>query len=243
MNSRTALLARFLMAAAFVIGGGSLVLFGVFLFRGPFRFFTFDSSFVAALGIDATLCLLFFIQHSVMVRKSFHDRLSSVVPSCFHRAVYAVASGVVLLALMVFWQPTPILFSIQGIFRLLLRGAFLGSFFGFFWSVNALGDFDALGIQPIKARLRNRELPAAKFAVKGSYKLVRHPVYLFTLVLLWCYPDISPDRLLLNIAFSIWIVVGTVLEERDLVAEFGQEYIEYQKNVPMLLPWRRPKVG
>jgi len=230
------------MAAAFVIGGGSLVLFGVFLFRGPFRFFSFDSSFVAALGGDAALCLLFFIQHSVMVRKSFQERLDSVVPAYFHRAVYAVASGVVLLALAVFWQSTPILFSVEGIFRWLLRGAFLGSFFGFFWSVKALGDFDALGIQPIKARLRNRELPEAKFTVKGPYKLVRHPVYLFTLVLLWCYPDVSADRLLLNIAFSAWIVVGTVLEERDLVAEFGQEYIEYQKNVPMLLPWRRPKV-
>lgn len=243
MNSRTALLARFLMAAAFVFGGGSLVLFGVFLYRGPFRFLAFDGSLVPALGIDAVLCLLFFIQHSMMVRKSFQDSLGSVVPSCFHRAVYAVASGVVLLALMVFWQPTPILFSVQGIYRWLLRGAFLCSFFGFFWGVKALGDFDALGIQPIKARLQNREFPDAKFAVKGPYKFVRHPLYMFTLVLLWCYPDVSADRLLLNIAFSAWIVAGTVLEERDLVAEFGQEYIAYQKNVPMLLPWRRPTVG
>jgi len=34
----------------------------------------------------------------------------------------------------------------------------------------------------------------------------------------------------------VWIVIGTVLEERDLVAEFGESYREYQSAVPMLVP-------
>lgn len=231
------------MIAASAFGGGSLALFAVFLFRGPSRYFVLDGSVNAALGIDIALCMLFFTQHSVMVRKSFQDRLGSFVPVYLHRAVYAIAAGVLLTALVMFWQPTSILFSVQGAARWLLRAAFLGGLAGFVWGVKALGSFDGFGIQPITAHLGNRELRAAKFMVRGPYRYVRHPLYSFAFVLLWSFPDLSPDRLLLNITFSIWVVAGTVLEERDLVSEFGQAYTEYQKNVPMLLPWRIPKAG
>jgi protein-S-isoprenylcysteine O-methyltransferase Ste14 len=37
------------------------------------------------------------------------------------------------------------------------------------------------------------------------------------------------------------VVVGTVWEERDLVAEFGDTYRDYQRRVPMLIPWRIPR--
>ncbi len=209
------------MIAAVVFGGGSLALFAVFLFRGPLRLFTLDGPVNAALGIDIALCLLFFTQHSVMVRRSFQDRLGSFVPAYLHRAIYAIVSGVLLIALVIIWQPTSILFSAQGAARWLLRAAFLGGLAGFVWGVKALGSFDGFGIQPIKAYLGSRKLRAAKFMVRGPYKYVRHPLYSFALVLLWSFPDVSPDRLLLNITFSIWVFAGTVLEERDLVSEFG----------------------
>ena len=48
------------------------------------------------------------------------------------------------------------------------------------------------------------------------------------------------DGLLLSILWSGWIVAGTVLEERDLVADFGDVYRTYQQQVPMLVPWRGP---
>ena len=57
------------------------------------------------------------------------------------------------------------------------------------------------------------------------------------LVLLWACPDVTADRLLLNGLFTGWIVVGSRLEERDLVREFGDAYRDYQRKVPMLLPW------
>jgi protein-S-isoprenylcysteine O-methyltransferase Ste14 len=67
---------------------------------------------------------------------------------------------------------------------------------------------------------------------------VRHPLYFFTLVMIWTSPDITLDRLLFNVLFTGWIVVGTRLEERDLVAEFGEHYSVYQRHVPMLIPYK-----
>ena len=55
----------------------------------------------------------------------------------------------------------------------------------------------------------------------------RHPQYFFTLVLLWAYPDLTA-----------WTVLGSVLEERDLVEEFGTDFVAYQRDVSMLIPWR-----
>jgi len=46
--------------------------------------------------------------------------------------------------------------------------------------------------------------------------------------------------LLFSVLFTAWIIVGTVLEERDLVADYGEVYQYYQRAVPMLVPYRRP---
>jgi methanethiol S-methyltransferase len=51
---------------------------------------------------------------------------------------------------------------------------------------------------------------------------------------------LSKDRLLLNVLFTIWIVLGARWEERDLTAAFGDAYRTHQRGVPMLIPWRLP---
>lgn len=55
----------------------------------------------------------------------------------------------------------------------------------------------------------------------------------------WSYPALQADRLLINLLWTVWIIIGAFLEERDLFAEFGETYREYQRQVPMLIPWRR----
>jgi hypothetical protein len=47
---------------------------------------------------------------------------------------------------------------------------------------------------------------------------------------------ITVDRLLHNTLWTLWIVIGATLEERDLVDCFGQSYRSYQQTVPMLVP-------
>jgi protein-S-isoprenylcysteine O-methyltransferase Ste14 len=38
------------------------------------------------------------------------------------------------------------------------------------------------------------------------------------------------------------MIIGTVLEERDLLASFGDAYREYQAEVPMLIAYRSPRL-
>ena len=69
---------------------------------------------------------------------------------------------------------------------------------------------------------------------------MRHPLYFLNLAAIWAYPDLTADRLVFNVLWTIWIVAGTLLEEKDLIREFGNKYLDYQRDVPMLIPSLRP---
>ncbi len=224
-----------------LLGASSLIGFGLFLAVGPFEIVPLGLSPKAALAWDAGLCVLFFVQHSAMIRRSFRARLGSVMPSHYHPAVYSIASGAVLLLALGLWQHSNVvLVSVQGPPRWVLRGLFLAAGAGFLWAIRALESFDTFGLRPIRAHLRGTTPRSLPLAIRGPYLWVRHPLYGLFLVMMWASPDLTADRLLFAVLFTGWIVLGTVLEERDLVREFGDPYRAYQKQVPMLVPWRWP---
>lgn len=224
-----------------VIGGGSLLLFGAFLIAGPFTVIRFDVSEVQALIWNGFLSMLFFIQHSGMIRAAFRTWLFSAIPCYYHPAIYAIVSGMVLTIVVMLWQTSQaVLFRIQGPLQVLPRAISLLAIAGFAWGVLALGAFDAFGRIPIVVHLRGKQFRSPAFVLRGPYLWVRHPLYFFVLVLIWSTPDMTSDRLLFNVLWTFWIILGSYLEEKDLVAAFGERYRDYQKAVPMLLPWRGP---
>ncbi len=231
-----------MMVMAVLLGGGSLLLFGVFLVIGPIAIVRFGATEHQALLWDGLLSILFFIQHSGMIRTSFRTWLSPIVPRHYQPSTYAIASGIALTAVVLLWQPSQtVLYQAEGLLRLLARAITVFAIVGFSWGVRALGNFDTFGIRPIRAYLRGRQLRASNIVVRGPYLWVRHPLYFFVLVLIWSAPDVSSDRLLFNVLWTLWVVLGTYLEEKDLVADFGEKYRHYQKTVPMLFPWRFPR--
>jgi protein-S-isoprenylcysteine O-methyltransferase Ste14 len=70
----------------------------------------------------------------------------------------------------------------------------------------------------------------------GAYKLVRHPLYFFSLLVLWFAPTMTLSLLLFNVAATIYFWVGSGYEEKRLSAAFGEQYDAYRKTVPRLLP-------
>jgi methanethiol S-methyltransferase len=237
------------MALAIGLGGISIV-----LFAWPSRPSLLDlqMSPASVLWWNGLLSCLFFLQHSVMVRRSVRARLAAVIPRRFDGAFYAIASGIVLalVALLLQRSDAAPLLTLSGAPRLAVSAAALLAFAVMVWAVLALHSFDMFGTRPIREHLRAAPAPPVPegqvspgtFVVRGPYRWVRHPIYSAIIVLLWAAPELTPTRLELAILWTAWIYAGTRLEERDLVAEFGDIYREYSRRVPMLVPWRGPAV-
>jgi protein-S-isoprenylcysteine O-methyltransferase Ste14 len=227
-----------IIGLAMLIGGGSLLLFGLFLYTGSLNVIDLGMDINGVLWFDFTLSLVFFIQHSGMVRKSFHRLIKVFVPTHYHGALYAVSSGIALIVVVTFWQDSGrVIVAAEGATRILLHAIFFLSIAGLSWGARSLRSFDIVGKGHILAHMYNRQLPVMPFTIRGPYHYVRHPFYFFMLLMIWSCPDVSLDRLLFNCLWSTWIVVGTVLEERDLVSSFGMQYRNYQQQVTMLIPW------
>ena len=75
----------------------------------------------------------------------------------------------------------------------------------------------------------------------GFYRYTRHPVYLFSLILIWLTPVMTVNVATANLLATLYVYVGIFFEERKLLAEFGEAYAAYQQRVPRLLP--RLKLG
>jgi methanethiol S-methyltransferase len=75
------------------------------------------------------------------------------------------------------------------------------------------------------------------FVVSGIHRIIRHPWYLAGMMIFWVENQ-SVSTILINLTISLYFVVGSFLEERKLVREFGDSYREYQRTVSMLFPWR-----
>lgn len=238
MKQRTKVLDYAVIILATVLGAGSVLLFAA---GASIVFVNLGWSEPSRLLWDAALSFAFFLQHSGMVRKSFHERLSRWIPDRYQGAVYAIASGIVLALVALLWQRSDtVLLHLQGVaFWIVLACAGVAAGFSL-WAALALRPFDPLGITPLKAYLRGKAIPSSPFTVRGPYRWVRHPIYFGIIVLFWATPVLTADRLLLNLLWTGWIIVGSVLEERDLTARFGDAYRGYQRKVPMLIPWHRP---
>ncbi len=232
--------AYLLSSLAVATGVGSLLLFGIFLFAGPFHLVDLGLGTPWALVLNALLCLSFFLQHSGMVRKSIRRWLSRFLPERYLGLSYTFTSSIVLLALVVLWQESTVLVaSADGLLRVTMRAIFFVAVAGSLWGTWSVKGADMFGAQDV-LRPSVAASPPAPMVVRGPYRWVRHPIYLTTLLMIWSYPDLTADRLLLNGLFSLWILVGTLLEERDLVARYGAAYRDYQRRVPMLIPYRMP---
>jgi protein-S-isoprenylcysteine O-methyltransferase Ste14 len=72
--------------------------------------------------------------------------------------------------------------------------------------------------------------------VSGLYRRMRHPLYTAGLLFIWLTPQMTVNLLALNLSLTIYILIGATFEERKLVRQFGQAYVEYRERTPMLIP-------
>jgi methanethiol S-methyltransferase len=235
-------LSLIMFVLALGLGLGSVILFaGAPL--GALRILRPDWPLATILLWDTGLSLLFFIQHSGMVRRPFRAWMGRLVDPQYHGAIYGIASGVALAAVVLLWQPSQaLIFVLAGPARTLTAGLSLAAFCFFVWAARSLRPFDPLGLAPLLAHLRHRPNRAPVFVARGPYRLVRHPLYLAVLVLIWSNPEMTMDRLLFDLLWTAWIFLGARLEEADLLAEYGDAYRAFYREIPGIIPWRTRRV-
>ncbi|MGA3208609.1 MAG: isoprenylcysteine carboxylmethyltransferase family protein [Syntrophales bacterium] len=220
----------------------TFIMFMIFLFMGSFTIIDIRLGTRDALLIDAFLSIIFFLQHSILVRRGFKQWLGEFMPDVYHNAFYGLTSGIALLLVLVFWQKSPTQIArVDGIIFWMLRVLFFLPIIGFYWGAKSLGSFDAVGVKPLMRYISNRLGKPQQITAKGPYRWVRHPLYLFLIVIIWSCPVLTLDRLIFDIMWTVWIVIATYLEDRDLHSEFGSQYLEYSSRVPMLIPYRIPR--
>ncbi len=235
------------MLLAVVLGGGSIVFF---FWAGRPTIVPLGFSAVGSLWFNALLSLLFFIQHSLMVRRPVRARLARVIPVRYDGAFYAITSGCVLILVAILYQrvPVPPLYILHDPWVLIVNIVRLLAVVTIAWTIFALRTFDPFGLRPIRQYLRNdpaavsiaEPFRAKAFLVRGPFRWVRHPLYSAIIILLWAKPQMSVSRFELAALWTAWMLLATFLEERDLIADFGETYRQYCNRVPMFVPWRHP---
>ena len=75
-----------------------------------------------------------------------------------------------------------------------------------------------------------------RFRVDGVYALCRHPLYFFTSLFFSAWPTMDLRALVIAIWLWAYSFVGSIFEERKLVAELGEVYVAYRRRTPRILP-------
>lgn len=238
-------------ALVFVYGVVSYVFFlGVFLYAIGFVGNilvpkSIDSAVTEPLGrallINALLLGLFAVQHTIMARPAFKVKLTKFIPAAAERSTFVLMTN--LIFVLLFWQWRPVggvLWQVENS----LAVALLDGLFWLGWgivlvSTFLIDHFELFGLKQVTRYLQKKSWEPPRFQVHSLYRVVRHPIMLGFVIAFWATPTMSMARLFFAGLSTAYILVGLTFEERDLVRYHGEKYIQYARQVPMLIPFMK----
>jgi protein-S-isoprenylcysteine O-methyltransferase Ste14 len=199
------------------------------------------SSTTQAVVVDLLLMSLFAVQHSVMARRQFKEWWTQYVPKSVERSTYVLLASLTLMLLFWQWRPLPaIVWQIEDPdVAVAIAAVSLVGWVIVFTSTFLINHFELFGLHQVANNLTGRAMPAPRFRTPLYYKFVRHPIYLGFIIAFWAAPTMTVGHLLFAAVTTAYIFVGILLEERDLIDLFGDDYRRYRERVSMLLPWRK----
>lgn len=190
-----------------------------------------------AIVIDVLLITLFAIQHSGMARKAFKHWWLRFVPAPIERATYVLFSSAVLALMIWLWQPVSItVWRIESP----LAVALLTGVYWLGWALVLVATFlishlELFGIKQALDTVLRLKAPDTSFKTPLLYKRVRHPMYAGFLMAFWATPHMTVGRLVFAVTCTLYIVIGSRLEEKDLLELFGDPYRRYQQRIGRLI--------
>jgi protein-S-isoprenylcysteine O-methyltransferase Ste14 len=178
----------------------------------------------------------YFVLHSLLASPALKRRFAGL--RCY-RLLYnliALATLLPIAGLHTLYQGEMVI-QWQGPWRWLALLMSLGAAACFLWTLRYydLGEFSGWH----KCRHGETSSAKARLVISPPHRYVRHPWYSCALALIWCR-DLDLAQLISTALITAYFVIGSRLEEQRLLAEFGDSYREYLREVPGLipLPWR-----
>jgi methanethiol S-methyltransferase len=183
--------------------------------------------------------VLWGIVHSILASTGFKDLLRGRLGNGFMKFyrllynIFAVISLAPVLYLMIS-LPDKTLYRISPPWNYLM---WTGQAVSAFLLLIAVLQTDVLAFVGLRQLVEGEE--KSDLVTSGLYRFVRHPLYTFSLSVLWLSPSMTVNTFIVYAAFTIYILIGAVFEERKLMREFGEKYANYKSKTSMLIPGLR----
>ena len=200
-----------------------------------------QSPLIFAVAVNLALLGIFGLQHSVMARPGFKRWWTRYVPQPIERSTYVLFSSLILAATFYFWQPiTALVWQVENpLAAAALHTSYFVGWALVFGSSFIINHFDLFGLKQVFEHAIDRRPTPPSFVVRSLYRLVRHPLMLGFLIVMWSAPTMTLGHLLFSLGTTAYIFVGLRFEERDLANDLGDQYRRYQENVPMVIPFAK----
>jgi protein-S-isoprenylcysteine O-methyltransferase Ste14 len=180
--------------------------------------------------------------HSLLISTPVNNwlRRQSSFLRGIYRLAYSLFSALTLMPLLC-WQyslPQEVVFSWSSWLRIPQAALLLYALFMLIGGMQVYDFSYLIGIKQWQSWRQGTKLPVLPFTCQGVLRYVRHPWYSSGLAILWTVGPITDANFPTRIIFTLYLVIGTLLEERKLLQELGEPYRSYCKQVPMLIPWQ-----
>ena len=188
---------------------------------------------VTAILVDMGLIFLFGLQHTIMARRTFKEKITLLIPKAAERSTFVLASGMVMCLAVWCWQSVPgTVWSVESTAaKFVLWGFYLAGWTYLVVSTFVTNHFELFGLRQAYLYFRGIPYTPVKFINKWMYSYSRHPMMLGVLVGLWSIPVMSASHFFLSLLLTAYIAVGVLFEERGLINEFGDTYREYKRSI------------
>lgn len=199
-----------------------------------------DTTIFYASMVNTLLLTIFAIQHSLMARPAFKAWWTKIIGKAAERSTYVLFSSFALILL--FWKWIPIknvVWEVQNpTISAAITGIFLLGLVVVLLSTFMINHFDLFGLKQVYENLIGRKPKELAFTTNYFYGLVRHPIMLGFLIMLWAVPKMSLGHPFFSLGSTAYIFIAVkYLEEKDLQKIIGEKYTDYKKKVPMLIPF------
>lgn len=193
-----------------------------------------------SLVVNLLLLGLFAIQHTVMARPAFKSWITKIISPVIERSTYVLLASLALLLLYWQWRPmTGVVWQAENeTLAMIITGVFAMGWLIVFLSTFMINHFELFGLKQIFENFKSKVPQSPEFRTNYFYKIVRHPIMLGFIIAFWATPLMTVGHLVFSIMTTGYILIAVkFFEEKDLRSSIGQQYEDYQKSVPMFIPF------